>query len=497
MKKKKLLPLFAAVCIASAAYAGVVVHAETEYTDTIADGVYIGSIDVGGMTEAEAVDAVNSYVDGLGTKQFTLAAGSNSITVSGSDLGLRMPDQTTVMKAMDVCKTGSLIKRYKDKKDLEHGDKIFELTLSADKETVKSLLEEKAGDLNQEAVDCELTRNGEVFEIVDGKQGIQVNIDDSVENVLAYIDTEWDKETSGTITLAADVVEPRGTKEELSKVKDLLGGFSTNFSTSSSNRCTNIAVAAGKINGTLLYPGEEFSVYETIGPMDAANGYELAGAYENGQTVESYGGGVCQVSTTLYNAVILSELEITQRSNHSMIVTYVKPSMDAAIAGDYKDLRFKNNQDSPIYIEGYTAGKDLYFNIFGAETRPSNRKISFESEVVSTDDPPTKYVGTGDPAGSMATAQGKHTGYVAQLWKIVTVDGVEQSREIFNKSTYKASPKIVNVGTASPDPNISAIIGAALESGDEAAILAAVAQAQAAVAPPPDQQPTQETWNPQ
>lgn len=196
--------------------------------------------------------------------------------------------------------------------------------------------------------------------------------------------------------------------------------------------------------------------------------------------MQSYGGGVCQVSTTLYNAVILAELEVTERSNHSMIVTYVKPSMDAAIAGDYKDLKFVNNQDVPIYIEGYTSGKNVYFNIYGEETRPANRKVTYESEVVSEQDPGTQFVATGDPVGTMSVSQGKHVGYVAQLWKVVTVDGVEESREVFNKSTYKASPKIVNVGTASEDPNASATIGAALATGDEGTIYAAVAQFTAA-----------------
>ena len=229
--------------------------------------------------------------------------------------------------------------------------------------------------------------------------------------------------------------------------------------------------------------------------MDAANGYELAGAYENGQTVQSYGGGVCQVSTTLYNAVILAELEITERFNHSMIVTYVKPSQDAAIAGDYKDLKFVNNQQAPVYIEAYTVGKSISFNIYGEETRPENRVVTYESEVVSEQDPGVQFVATGDPAGYIGVAQGKHTGYVARLWKIVTVDGVEESREVFNKSTYKASPKIVNVGTASDDPNVSATIGAALATGDEATIYAAVAPYAAnaaAILNPAPPQPTPE-----
>lgn len=480
--KKSLCFLAAAVIVGAGASATALTCAYAqEKSDTIAEGVYIGDINVGGMTEQEAAEAVNAYVESLKTAEFTLEAGNSSVTVSAADMGISFSNTTVIMEAMDVGKTGSLIKRYKDKKDLEHGNKVFDLKLDVDEAAVAALVEEQSAELNQQAVDNGLERKNGTFEFIEGAQGIEVNAADSVNTIVAFVNDGWDG-TDASISLAAEVVEPRGTMEELSKIQDLLGSYTTNYSTSSSNRCTNIANAASKIDGTLLYPGEEFSVYETIGPLDAANGYELAGSYENGQTVDSYGGGVCQVSTTLYNAVILAELEITQRSNHSMIVTYVKPSMDAAIAGDYKDLRFVNNLDTPIYIEGYTVGKDLYFNIFGEETRPANRKVTYESEVVSQEDPPTQYVATTDPAGTTKTTQSKHTGYVAQLWKIVTVDGVEQSREVFNKSTYKASPKIVGVGTASDDPNISAILGAAIASGDEAAINEAVANAAAAAA---------------
>ena len=417
-------------------------------------GVYIGNIDVGGMTEQEALNAVTDYVNNAGEAVFTLTAGEHSTQVKASDLALEFTDMNVVSEAMDVGKSGNLIKKYKDKKDLENGSVVIDMVLNVDHDTVS--------------------------------QGVEVNVEKSIAAIENYVSNDWDGQ-GGNIELTAEIVEPKGSEEELSKVKDLLGGFNTNYSSSTQNRCDNIATAAGKINGTVLYPGEEFSVYETIGPLDAANGYELAGAYENGQTVQSYGGGVCQVSTTLYNAVILAELEVTERSNHSMIVTYVKPSMDAAIAGDYKDLKFVNNQDVPIYIEGYTSGKNVYFNIYGEETRPANRKVTYESEVVSEQDPGTQFVATGDPVGTMSVSQGKHVGYVAQLWKVVTVDGVEESREVFNKSTYKASPKIVNVGTASEDPNASATIGAALATGDEGTIYAAVAQFTAAAAATPEQ----------
>lgn len=450
------------------------VSMRADEADRIAEGVYIGSIYVGGMTADEAAEAVEAYMNEVADAELTLVAGERSTVVSAKELGIEFSDMSVIEEAMDVTKSGNLIKRYKDIKDLENGDKVIAMRLSVDAGQVAALLEEKADELNQDAVDNGLKREAGEFVFIKGAQGIEVNIEESVAVIEAFVSEGWDG-ASQDVELVAEIVEPRGTEEELSTVQDLLGGYSTNYKDSNSNRCKNISVAAGLIDGTILYPGDEFSVAEAIGPLDASNGYELAGAYENGQTVQSYGGGVCQVSSTLYNAVILAELEVTERFNHSMIVSYVKPSMDAAIAGDYKDLCFVNNWDTPIYLEGYTVGKDVYFNIYGCETRPQNRVVKYESEIVSREDPPTQFVATGDPVGYIGVAQSAHVGYVARLWKVVTVDGVEESREVVNKSTYKSSPRIVKVGTATEDANIAAAVGAAIATGDEATIYAAVA----------------------
>lgn len=474
MKKSNKFLTMSGIAVALCLLLATPVSLRADETETIAEGVYIGSIYVGGMTEEEATAAVQAYMEETEGVELTLAAGEESVVVTAGELGIEFSDMSLMEEAMDVARGGNLIKRYKDKKDLEHGNKVIDMRLSVNRDTVNTLLEEKATKLNQEAVDNGLVRENGAFVFIKGAQGIEVNVAESADIIEAFVRDEWDG-TATEIELVAEIVEPRGSQEELSQITDLLGGYTTNYKDSNANRCTNISVAAGLINGTILYPGDEFSVADAIGPLDASNGYMLAGAYENGQTVESYGGGVCQVSSTLYNAVMLAELEVTERSNHSMIVSYVKPSMDAAIAGDYKDLCFVNNLDLPIYIEGYTVGKDVFFNIYGHETRPANRVVTYESEIVSREDPGTQFVATGDPVGYIKVAQGAHVGYVARLWKVVTVDGVEESREIVNKSTYKSSPKIVNVGTATGDANVAATIGAAIATGDEATIYAAVA----------------------
>ena len=329
--------------------------------------------------------------------------------------------------------------------------------------------------MNQDAINYGLARENGGFRITDGQNGIAVDVDQSADEIVSYIEETW-TQTDASLELAASVVEPEGTEEQLSRVKDVLGTFTTDFGTSSAGRAQNVRNGASKINGTVLYPGEQFSVYEAVNPFSAENGYELAGSYENGTTVQTYGGGICQVSTTLYNAVIRAELAIDERFCHSMIVSYVKPSMDAAIAGTYKGLKFPNNYDFPIYIEGYTSGMQLTFNIFGEETRDAGREVIFESETTSTTEPEVKFETAADqPIGYVQQTQSAHTGYTAKLWKIVKENGVEVSREQYNSSTYNASPKIIAVGIKSDNEKAVAAVKAAIASKDEAAVRAAAA----------------------
>lgn len=440
----------------------------------IVEGVHIGNVNVGGMTQAQAQSAVEEYIAGLMDTTFTLKGESGSVSMTAQDMGVTADVNTAVTEAVAVGRAGSLINRYKTTQDLKKEPLVLDMHLSVDKQATAQKLYKDSDQLSIAAVDNGLVRENGAFQFVKGKEGVEVNIVDSVYAINDFLAGEWDG-LNNEIELVTDVVEPRGSEEELAQVKDLLGSFSTDFSTSSAGRAKNVTNGCSKINGTILYPGEQFDMAATVSPFTQENGYELAGAYQNGTTVESFGGGICQVATTLYNAVIRAELDITMRFNHSMLVSYVQPSMDAAIAGDYKDLRFKNNLDAPIYIEGYCSGGIIYFNVYGKETRPSNREISFESETVSTTDPETKFnLDSSLAIGYWSVDQSAHTGCVAQLWKIVKVDGEQQSRDLFNKSNYQASPKIITIGTKGANKDTLDALKAAVAAGDESAVRAAV-----------------------
>lgn len=470
MKKwKVVLPvmvLAATFCVLSGMY--LKVNAKTN-DDRISEGIYIETVYIGGMSVEDAEAALADYIAQLEEKEFTLTAGDKQLCFKASEMGFAVTNEDIVQQAMSVGKTGSLLKRYKDLTDLEQGDLVLELDVSVDREVVTALLNDNLKKIDTEAINHGLIRENGEFIYVPGTTGIAVNVGPSAALIDEYVKDEWNRENV-TIALSAEITEPKGSEEELSQVKDILGSYSTNFRTSVAARITNIKVATERINGTVLYPGEEFSVNDTILYRNAENGYEMAGSYEGGQTVQSYGGGVCQVSTTLYNALILAELEITERQNHSMTVAYVPLAMDAAIAGDYLDLKFKNNTEYPIYLEGYTKGKDLYFTVYGVETRPANRTISFETVVLSTEDPGTQYSAVELPIGTVTQTQSKHIGYKTQLWKIVKEDGVEVSREKFNTSNYKSSPRKLAVGIATDDEALRMAVYNAIGTGDATAI---------------------------
>lgn len=472
------------------------VHVKADSKETIAKGVYIGSVDVGGMTKQEAHDAVDAYVDRLMQTNFSLMGPIGYMNITAEEMGITTDVDTAVEEANAIAKYGDLISRYKETKDLEQENKVVNIPLTLDKQATANKIYEHRDELNIAAVDNSFRIENGNFVFIPGKTGNEVNIVESVYSIRDFINNEWSPEKT-EIALVIDEVQPRGSEEELSKLTSVLGTFQTNFGSSAAGRAQNVRNACDKINGTILYPGEEFSTYETISPFTQENGYGIAGAYENGQVVESVGGGVCQVATTLYNAVIRAELDVTMRYNHSMMVSYVPPSDDAAIAGTYKDFRFKNNMDTPVYIEGTSDGGILTFKVYGVENRPSNRVVSFESETVEKKDIEVQInVSSDHDLGYIATTQSAHQGVVARLWKIVTVDGVQQSREIFNKSTYNSSPKIITVGVRGASEEQVKAIKAAAASKNEDTVKAAVAAAKAEAEKPEEEEQKPEETTP-
>lgn len=417
----------------------------------IPKGLSVEGQDLGGQTLEEAKRTIESQVASMAGHQVILDVQGEKVSATAKELGFYWSNEDQVEETLGQYENSNLIRRYMLAEDLAKEPVEIPLETSVREEAINSFVTENCTELGAPGQDASIIRENGEFIITPETAGLAVNL----EATSAALNEALKDGLDQTVTVTAVVEEstPRVTAADLETIQDVLGTFSTDFSSSGAARSTNLTVGAAKINGHLLMPGETLSGYECLQPFTTENGYKAAAAYENGQVVDSIGGGVCQIATTLYNASLLAELEITQRQNHSMIVTYVKPSRDAAIAGTFKDIKVTNPYDTPIYVEGYTEGRQLVFTIYGQETRPDNREIRFESETLSVMDPgaPKEVPNPALAPGARRQVQSAHRGLRSRLWKVVTVDGVETERTILSTDTYNASPAIVQVGPAVPE----------------------------------------------
>lgn len=228
--------------------------------------------------------------------------------------------------------------------------------------------------------------------------------------------------------------------------QDLLGACSTNIG-GSENRLSNVKLAASSINGKILSPGESFSYDGTVGRRTSARGYLPAPAYVGGQTVDEVGGGICQVSSTLYLATLRSNLEIIERHNHGYTVGYVPNGLDATVYYGSLDFRFKNNTQYPIKISASISGRMLNVNVYG--TNPEHISVKMETEQTGTKEYKTVYqIDDSVPVGSSRTKVTPYTGCTVKSYRCVYKNGNLVSRSLESTSVYSSRDKVVLVNSA-------------------------------------------------
>ena len=416
--------------------------------DVVREGIHIDNIDVSGMTEKEMKTAVEKLVDSRINVPVTLQVNKDMVDTTLKDLGYRWKNKTVLTEAMRTGKQGNVIKRYKDRIDLKKKGKTFQLEMAMKEKTLKSTLETLCEPYNVEAKNASLKATGHGFKIIPEVEGCVVDNNKTAEQLISYIEKDWDKESDIKFEVTTKIAKPKYTTKDCKKVSnEPMGTYTTNFTAGVVNRNANIKNGAEKLSDNVVYPGERFSCNEHLVPWTEDNGWRPAGTYSDGEVVDSLGGGICQVSSTFYNALLNAELKIVERYPHSMAVSYVPLSADAALAGDYKDLVFENNTDAPVYIQAHYSEGSITFNVYGHDTRAAGHKVEYESKTIKTI--PITITTKKDPtkaAGTTETVPG-HVGYVAELYKITYEDGKQVSRELVHTSTYKMSPTTKIIGT--------------------------------------------------
>ncbi len=420
--------------------------------------LYINDINIGGMTQQQAYDAVSEQVtQALGTWAVSVVLnGSEVARITPSTINMRYDVGDQINQLWNVGRTGTSQERYRQVKALQSEPERRYTTLAYDLSPIDALLYEIKAQVDQPAVDAQrVTDETKVppFSYVQEQVGYSLDTTQAHAQIAGMID----RLESGTVTLTPQTLQPSVTVAQLQGEIVLLSSFSTPLRNTSSNtegRLANVAKGCSYFNGMVVEDGQKVSFNSVTGKREQSTGWFAALEIAYGEYVEGYGGGICQVSSTLYNAVIGAGLEIVSRTNHGLVVGYLDMGLDATVGNNGPDFVFRNNTGAPIYIEAYSEGKggNCVFRIYGRPD-PNGYSYKLESQVAETipyeteyrEDKNQQYVTYVDeePYKYRSGANG----YKVDVYKVTYQNGTPVERVLAYTDTYKPTTEIYYTGT--------------------------------------------------
>lgn len=522
-KKAQKIAIVLGVLFLLAILVSVIFYIINIGNEKILKGVYINDIYVGGFTQGDAITKLNNELELLSEKELTFKIGEQEFKYSCSDLGISsvngiafnaydygrtgnvIADNYTILSSYlgkeHFISNGYVLDNSRLDvvvRDMTNGFENSVLddsyTIDSNKiviikghngvnvkiEELKKIIEDRinsntfddvivvptdVGVANRINIDelynkiyvekVEASYNaGENFEVIKDVEGISF---DKVKAKETYGVAKDGEEIE--IKIVKDI--PKVKVEDLNDVlfKDVLAEYTTTYDQSYTARVTNLQVASNNMNGTILYPGDVFSYNEVVGERTEARGFKKAHIFSGGKVVDGLGGGICQVSSTLYNAVLLADLEVTSRTAHMMHTGYVKPSFDATVVYGSIDFKFKNNRETPIKIESTVRNGKATVKIYGIKTE-ADPIVELESVILET----IKYTTVTNYDNTMAEGTSKVTqspmnGYVSEGYKVLKdADGNVISKTLISKDTYKQTSKIVVVGTKKVEKPVPPVV---------------------------------------
>jgi len=405
-------------------------------------GVKVLGISLEGLTREEAVSVLKPVTKKMMQSNRILVFEDKKIIINPLDhLNISTNLSAIIQDAYGICRRGSLAKRIGERISVWRNGFEVPFQVDIDEEKLLGLFKEIELRINRIPREARLEDNF----ITESLTGIALDEEkfknDLIENI---------KKTDGEtyeIDIAVNTTNPDISTLELLenlKLKYKLADYSTSVIGKEDNTIFNIALAAKMINGVLLKPGNIFSFNHYVGPAEKEDGYKESTIIANGKFVNGYGGGVCQVSSTLYNALILGNFEIVQRHNHSVYgeaTTYVPLGRDSGIFFGYKDLKFKNNYDGDIAIFAKVKNNTLRVVILGTSENDA------EIEIISKDEEVIDYEIIREKDNNLEPGQKKImqegvNGYKIKTYRIVRENG-EEKIELLSSDNYNSIPMII------------------------------------------------------
>lgn len=425
---------------ASYAYSSVKYWQDLIYPDT-----YIENVDVSGMTKEAAINAVKrNYSSGILDNKINIETPGKTYTIEYSKLDTKYNVDEVVNQAFSFGKNLSITKKYMSIKKPEIKNSKLKFSYSHDK--LASFLNTIEKETNSDAVNASLHMSGGKFSVVADKSGVKLDKDKLDKEIDAAI-TSGGK-TDINVKASYNNVAAQVTADKLNTVNTRIASFSTEYaSKSAAERANNIAIATRAINGILIMPGDGFSFNDIVGKRTAERGYQQAPVIIDNKVDSDFGGGICQVSSTLYNAMLRANVKASERAHHTIPSSYVELGMDATVDYGNIDYKFKNTLPYPIYIEGYVNGGNICFNVY-SNSSLAGKRYEITNEVYATIQATTKNIDDpGMASGQTEVVQKPYTGYKVKVYKKAIENGNVTSQETVSDDYYRPIDGVVKRGT--------------------------------------------------
>ncbi len=410
---------------------------EKRYENKIYPGIYVDNLYIGGLEKEQAEKKLKSYCEENLKHLITLTYEDKKWVLDPSEV-IKIDIHETIDNSFKYQRTNSFIKNFFTRRGLQKVSKHLDITFEYEQNS--ETIEDIKRAVHKEPQDAYFKVSGDNISIIEDVKGYILDENGLKEQIMSCI---WNKDK--IIKVPVKQINADSCVNDLIAldIKVKAAQFSTKFNKNLKERTENIKLAAEKLSGYILAPGEIFSFNTVVGERTQDKGYREAPIFVKSQTVPGVGGGVCQLSSTIYNLALLTDLEIVERSNHSLPVSYVPLGRDAAVNYNQIDLKFRNNTDTHLYIHADVKGETLSVIFFARDVIDKNIKLY--SEKIKTIPPPTIIKKDYSMERGKTTTKRGSPGYQVRLWKIYQFDGKER-KKIVSVDTYSPVSTIVYVG---------------------------------------------------
>lgn len=409
-------------------------------------GVKIEGVNVSGLDMSEARVLLTETINKQYSKSsFSLKYGDMVWSFALNEIAYEFLIDEAIIKAFYQGRSGNVFKKTFDSLALTLNEINMEVRKDFERNKLKKILEKIKTEIDKDSKNASIAYNDGNIEISDEIVGRSMDIDINAK----LVENQLEKRNFKDILLQVENIKPYIAYEEIKDIDDVISDFHTVFSLKDQNRSHNIKLACSKLDGRILKPGEAFSMNETLGPRNIESGYKEAPVIFKNELVQGTGGGICQVTTTLYDTVLLAKMDILERSPHSMPLGYVKPGQDATIAEGSIDFKFINSKDYPVCISAEVKGGSLRIRILG-KSEPVKETVRLRSVILETVPPEAEEIEIDDnlPDGEKVVVMKARNGIRAVLYReTFSEDNVLLEREEISKDYYKPVRGHIKINT--------------------------------------------------